>query len=119
MWGLTSSGFVSVNVVNSSNRAAPATALSALSSNTWTHVAQTFSAANGNRLYINGTLVTTVSSPSGTGVGPYVFIGTSLPGSQPCNHGVIANGQFNGSIDEFRVFGRELTADDVCQLAYP
>ena len=119
MWGLTFSGFVSVNVVNASNLAAPATASSVLSVNTWTHVTQTFSATNGNRLYINGTLVTTANSPSGTAVGPYLFVGASPVGSGSCNAGVITAGQFIGSIDELRVYGRELTADDVRRLAYP
>ena len=119
MWGLTSSGFVSVNVVNQSNLAAAATAPSVLSLNTWTHIAQTFSAANGNRLYINGTLVTTVSSPSSTAVGPYIFIGASPAGINPCPAGVIATGQFYGSVDELRIFGRELTTADICRLANP
>lgn len=99
--------------------AVPATASSALSLNTWTHVAQTFSVANGNRLYINGTLVATVSSPTGTAVGPFIFIGASPAGTSACPAGVIATGQFYGSIDELHVFGREITTTDICRLANP
>ena len=87
--------------------------------NTWTHITQTFSSANGNRLYINGALVATVSSPNGTAVGPYIFIGASPTGTSLCNIGMIAAGQFYGSVDELRVFGRELTTVDICRLAYP
>lgn len=119
MWGLTPSGFVTVNVVNSSSLAVPATASYALSSNTWTHIAQTFSSANGSRLYLDGALVATVSSASGTPIGPNVFIGASPTGTNTCNAGAIAPGQFYGSVDEFRVFGRELSTIDICRLAYP
>ncbi|CAF1475837.1 unnamed protein product [Rotaria sp. Silwood1] len=119
MWGLTSSGSVTVNVVNSSNSAVSATASSTLSVNTWTHVAQTFSSTSGSRLYIGGVLITSVSAPTGTPVGPYAFIGASPTGSSTCNAGLIATGQFYGSVDEFRVFGRELTATDICRLANP
>jgi hypothetical protein len=62
MWGLTSSGVVTVNVVNSvSNTAVGATASAALQTNVWTHIAQTFSVTNGTRLFINGALVATTS----------------------------------------------------------
>ena len=117
MWGLTSSGAVSVNVVNSTNLAVPATAPSALPLNTWTHIAQTFSSMNGNRLYIGGVLVANSSALSGTPVGPYAFIGASPSGTGPCNAGSIVAGQFHGGVDEFRVFGRELTTSDICRLA--
>ena len=43
MWGLTSTGLVTVNVFDSSNNVISATASSALQLNTWTHIAQTFS----------------------------------------------------------------------------
>jgi hypothetical protein len=119
MWGLTSSGAVTVNVVNSTNSAVPATDPSVLQLNIWTHVVQTFSSTNGNSLYINGYLVTTTSASTGDAVGPYIFIGLTPSGCGFCNHGSIAIGQFYGSVDEFRVFGLELTAADVCRLANP
>ncbi|CAF1317595.1 unnamed protein product [Rotaria sordida] len=92
---------------------------STLPVNAWTHVAQTFSSTSGSRLYIDGVLITIASAPTGTPVGPYVFIGASPTGSSPCNAGLIATGQFYGSVDEFRVFGRELTTTDICRLADP
>jgi hypothetical protein len=118
MWGLTSSGAMTVNVLNSSNVSVPATAPSSLQLNTWTHVAQTFSSTNGNRLYLNGILVASVSVPTGQPVSPYAFIGTSPAGTSYCNAGSIVTGQFYGIVDEYRVFGRELTTTDICYLAY-
>ncbi|CAF1045692.1 unnamed protein product [Rotaria sordida] len=99
--------------------AVSATDPSTLPVNVWTHVAQTFSSTSGSRLYIDGVLITIASAPTGTPVGPYVFIGASPAGSSPCNAGLIATGQFYGSVDEFRVFGRELTTTDICRLADP
>ncbi|CAF1332186.1 unnamed protein product [Rotaria sordida] len=119
MWGLTSSGAVSVNVMNSSNMATAATSSVALPLNVWTHILQTSSPTNGNRLYINGVLAASVAVSSGRAVGPYVFIGASPTGTNSCPVGSIVPGQFYGAVDEYRVFGRELTAADICRLANP
>ncbi|CAF1215252.1 unnamed protein product [Rotaria sordida] len=119
MWGLTSSGAVSVNVMNSSNVATAATSSVALPLNVWTHILQTSSPTNGNRLYINGVLAASVAVSSGRAVGPYVFIGASPTGTNSCPVGSIVPGQFYGAIDEYRVFGRELTTADICRLANP
>ena len=119
MWGLTSTGRVSVNIFDASNAAMSATAISALQVNVWTHVAQTFSTANGMRLYINGVLVATTSVPTGRPVGPVTIIGTSLTGTSSCPAGLIAQGQFYGGVDEYRVFRVELTAADICRLSNP
>ncbi|CAF1074575.1 unnamed protein product [Rotaria sp. Silwood1] len=119
MWGLTPSRAVSVNVMNSSNVAIAATSSVALPLNVWTHILQTSSPTNGNRLYINGVLVASVSVSSGTAVGPYVFIGASPTGTNSCPAGSIVPGQFYGAVDEYRVFGRELTTAEICRLANP
>ena len=119
MWGLTSTGRISVNVLDSSNNANAATASTPLQVNVWTHVAQTFSPSNGNRLYVNGMLVTTTSVPTGRPVGSYTIIGTALAGTSGCPAGSIATGQFYGGVDEYRVFRTELTATDICRLSNP
>lgn len=119
MWGLTSTGRVSVNVLDSSNNVIAATAPTALQVSVWTHIAQTFSPTNGIRLYINGMLVTTASVPTGQPVGPYTIIGRSLPGTTSCQAGSIITGQFYGGVDEYRVFRNELTTMDICRLSNP
>ena len=119
MWGLTSIGLMSVNVIDSSNNTISATTSFALPLNTWTHIAQTFSTTNGNYLYINGTFVAGASAPTGRSIGPYVILGASPIGTSSCQAGSITVGQFSGSIDEFRVFGRQLSSIDICRLANP
>ncbi len=88
-----------------------------LSLNTWTHIAQTFSATNGNRRYIGGVLVTTMCVPTNTPVDSYAFIGVSPTGTSRCNGASIVTGQLYSSIDEFHVFTHELAAIDICRLA--
>jgi hypothetical protein len=119
MWGLTACGAITVNVMNETNNNISATSTSALPLNAWTHVAQTYSPTNGNRLYINGILVASVSIATGYPVGPYTIIGASPVNTTYCYAGSIATGQFYGMVDEYRVFGVELTSTDVCRLANP
>ena len=119
MWGLTANGMVSVNVINSSNNTISLNASSVLSINSWTHIAHTFSTTSGSYLYINGTLTTSVSVATGRAIGPYVFLGASPSGTSSCSAGSITMGQFFGSIDEYRVFGIQLSSTDICRLANP
>lgn len=113
--GLTSSGQIAINSWNGSNvpLTGPIVAL-----NTWTHVVATYSPTNGERLYVNGTLRATT--------GAYAFLagstlmtitlGNSLLGTGVCNTGTIQMGQFYGSLDEFYVYARELTAIEIVAL---
>ncbi|UJR19877.1 hypothetical protein I4U23_023010 [Adineta vaga] len=117
MWGLTMNGTMTVNVVESSNNTISASASFPLPLNTWTHVAQTFNSATGNYLYINGVLVASVNASTGQPIGPYAFLGASPANTSQCKAGSIIMGQFYGDIDEYYVFGRELTAADICHLA--
>jgi len=91
----------------------------AVTLNTWAHVAQTFSTTNGNQSYINGTSVKTVSATTGRPIGPYTILGVSPMNTSSYNAGSILMGQFYGNIDEYRVFGRELTSTDICRSANP
>lgn len=117
MWGFTSNGAVVVNVIDATNNTIAATAPFSLSLNRWTHITQTFSITNGNRLYIDGTLVSNATAATGHSVGPYTIIGASPAGTVSCPSGTILPGQFFGMIDEYRVFGVELASASVCQLA--
>ena len=118
MWGLTSSGAITVNVIDAANNTVAATAPFTLPMNKWTHITQTFSPTNGNRLYMNGVLVSSVTAATGRPVGPYTFIGASPVGTTSCPSGAITPGQFCGMVDEYRVFGVELTPADVCYLVH-
>jgi hypothetical protein len=75
--------------------------------------------SNWNYLYINGTFVTSVSTPVGRPIGPYAILGASPASTSYCKAGSIIMGQFYGSIDDYRVYGRELSAVDLCRLANP
>ena len=117
MWGLTSNGLMTVNVINSSNNTITTTASSALTFNTWTHIAQVFSSMSGNSLYINGTLAASVTTSTGRSTGPYTILGASPVNTSYCKAGSVSMGQFYGSIDEYYVVGRALTSTDICHLA--
>lgn len=113
--GLTSLGEIAINSWNGSNL--PITG-PAIPLNTWTHVVATYSSTNGEQLYVDGTLRSSV--------GGYIFLagwvpmtitlGSSLLGTNSCSTGTIKMGQFHGSLDEFYVYSRELTASEVTTL---
>ena len=87
----------------------------------WTHIVQTWSPGVGLRLYINNVLVASTISMAGSytasGVPNYITLGNSLNGSSTCNPGILGSlSPFHGDIDEFRIYSRELNADDICTL---
>jgi hypothetical protein len=87
----------------------------------WTHVVTSYSATNGVRLWVNGTLVNS-SNPftyGSSGVPDTITLGSSLNGTSICASGLIDKGQFYGEMDELRVYSRELNASDVYTLANP
>ncbi|CAF0970712.1 unnamed protein product [Adineta steineri] len=88
--------------------------------NAWTHVASTFSTMNGLRFYINGihsgtTGVMNYSTAQQTVI---LTLGNPMAGGS-CNSMSIATGVYFGSLDEFRVYSRELSATDIYALANP
>lgn len=87
----------------------------------WTHIVQTWSQTNGLRLYIDGALIAVrsinVGSYAASTTPMYVTLGNSLDGATHCAVGQIGSpAPFMGDMDEFRIYSRELTADDVCTL---
>lgn len=74
--------------------------------NTWTHMAVTYT-ANTTRLYINGTQVATSTaikiSPAAIGATSQNYLGKSQ----------YADPMFKGSIDEFRIYNRALSAAEI------
>lgn len=103
---LTNSGYVSIAYNN-------------LSLTTYSHVVQTWSTANGLKLYIDNILIETKTASNTQASGSwvnYLTLGSCLNGCGTCDSGLIAPGQFIGIIDDFRIYSRELTATDVCAL---
>ncbi|CAF1334941.1 unnamed protein product [Rotaria sp. Silwood1] len=88
---------------------------------TWTHIVETWGPVNGLRLYIDNVLVASTTSMANSytasTVPNYVTLGNSLSGASICNGGLLGSmSPFNGDMDEFRIYSRELTADDICTL---
>lgn len=93
-----------------------------LSTTTWSHVVQTYSPTNGQRLYINGILsassvLSTIYTASETPT--YLTFGNMLLGVSFCVTPTPVVAVFQGALDELRVYSRELTSTDVCLLAQP
>ena len=89
-------------------------------SNSWTHAAVTYSLSSGLKLYVNGTLCN-ASAPflfSPATLPLYLSLGSSVSSSI---WGTATNdaGQYCGAVDEFRVYSRELTIDEIVGLANP
>ncbi len=81
----------------------------------WNHVVHTFSSTNGMRLYVNGTLYGSVATIyAASGVADTLTFGNPLLGTK-CQS-LFPNQQFYGSIDEVRLYSRELTPNDISQL---
>lgn len=89
--------------------------------NQWTHVTMTYSSLAGLRMYINGTS-TNVSVSFGyqaSEVPNYIFLGSAYLGTNYCGTSSSSPGQYSGLLDEFRLYSRELTADECFRLANP
>lgn len=92
--------------------------------NTWTHVGTTYSRSNGLRLYVNGSLIGSTGGVSYTASGMVniLTLGNFIQGIQgsaggTCNSQSIVPTYYSGSIDEFRVYSREITASEMLTLA--
>ncbi len=93
---------------------------STISTYVWTHIAQTYSSINGVSLYINGSLF----NKSSSGVyhssqSPLTLrLGNILDDiNGTCFNASIQGAQYTGWMDEFRVYSRELTSNDVKTLS--
>ena len=118
--GFSSNGSLVAQVLISTSYAA--VLYSSLSPTNFSHVVQTWSTTNGLQLYVNSGLVGSVAAATYTGTSTwinYLTVGDCLSGCVSCYAGVgnrIAPGPFAGAVDDFRVYSRELTASDVCNL---
>ncbi len=127
---LTASGYLVIQLMQSLT-ATVAVQGPKLQPNTWTHLIIMISSPNGIRLLMNGLVVTTypatvntVSFYYSTSVQLYVTLGNSQPTSFPtpiCVNGTLTgvSGAFSGTIDDFRIYSRELSEAEICNLANP
>ena len=97
-----------------------------LPADVWTHIVTTFSSTNGFQLFINGTFYNSSSTFTYAGIGNVTILtlGSGLQevpynGSNGCQWKSITPSVYNGSIDEFRVYSRELNSNDIYSLANP
>lgn len=89
--------------------------------NIWTHVSMTYSTTNGIQLFVNGSLVNIYNAYTdylASGEFCTIVIGTCL---QPNVCGgyqtEIVPSQFQGKIDELKIYSRELSTSEIEQLA--
>ena len=77
-----------------------------------------YSVTNGVSLWVNGTLIRSSGSFSylSSNVSNTITLGSALNGTSGCLSGLVAEGQFYGMLDEFRIYSRELNASDVYAL---
>ena len=88
----------------------------------WSHITQTWSLANGLRLYVNGVLVvslTSTGSYTASSLSNFVTLASSRSGSLVCAGGALGvtpAGPLDCDIDDFRVYGRELLASEISTI---
>ena len=119
MLGFTSSGMVGVQGWNGSGVSLTGPLITA---NVWTHLAVTYGASNGIRMWVNGVQYGAASGGftyMAATVPVIATLGSSTTGTGYCNTGTITMGQFRGYLDEFRLYSRELSSSDVSALANP
>ena len=111
--GLTSTGQIYSQLFNGSTL--PTIFGPVIPVGTWTHAVQTFSVSHGLSLYLNGTLFASV---------PTNYLASGLPNTLTFGNpqagfycvSAYPNQQFYGSIDQIRLYSREITAIEIGQL---
>ena len=108
--GLVSSGFVRAQLCSSTSFAFVLGPL--IDVNVWTHLAVTYNAATSLALWINGTIYDSYAMNS-----DYFSNVGSPTGSQTCGYAILTPGQYVGLIDEFQVYSRVLSSNEILALA--
>jgi len=78
--------------------------------NTWYHACIVYNPSTSTSLYINGVLITNVSSASAASTGQTIRLGGAAASVYNC--------PFAGYIDDFRIYNKALAASDVAALYY-
>ena len=99
---------------------------SVLPARVWTHVVTTYSPTNGVQMYVNGTYYnrTSAFAYQASGGVNILTLGSALQAIQwnagsGCHSQSIVPNVYDGFVDEFRVYSRELTSTDIYALANP
>jgi len=120
--GFASNGAIIAQVLTSAGTIISATGPILSTSSSWIFITQTWSTANGLNLYMNGTLVSSVVASTfvGSGTTPNYFTAANcLNGCTSCTSGSIGRASpYTGAIDDWRIYTRELTPNDICTLYY-
>ena len=90
-----------------------------VSTSVWSHVVQTWSLTNGLCLYINNILAACLNSAktyAASSEANYLTLGNRLNYTTTNGLGLITGLPYQGDMDEFRVYSRELSAGDVSTL---
>jgi hypothetical protein len=120
--GFAADGSIVAQVLTNNATVVTATGPVLTRSSSWTAIVQTWSSTNGLKLYVNNTLVSSVTASTflASGTTPnYLTLGNCLGGCAVCSNGLVgAPGPFTGAIDDWRVYSRELTVSDVCALFF-
>ena len=119
--GFTSAGNVGVQGCSTTSNTVSVTG-PIITPGVWIHLAVTYGPSSRLQLWVNGTqyAASPASFTSSTIDAPVnVILGTSIGNAGSCSSGVITMGQYSGSMDEFQLFSRELSAADVLSLANP
>ncbi|CAF1159170.1 unnamed protein product [Adineta ricciae] len=94
-----------------------------ISSNSWIHIAHTYSSNGSIRLYVNGSLVAiSTATLSNSTLSPPVTVIVGHCGNTTlcsCSSGAVVPAQYHGLMDEFRIYSRAFNASEVYALANP
>jgi hypothetical protein len=119
--GFTNNGSLVVQIYNTNGIVSVFDSTFSISTLVWSHIVQTWSSRNGLRLYINNILVGSrlklATRYIGSGVSNFITLGNGLDGGEMCKSSQVGTyTPYNGDIDDFQVYRRELSGDDICTL---
>lgn len=116
MLGFAANGSIVAQILSSSVESVFGPAVRV--SSAWHHIVETWSATNGLRLYVNNVLV--ASQPAATTYSASSASNYARLANRPnnaCHYGGIGlQNAYSGEIDDFKIYSRELSKDDVCAL---
>ena len=117
--GFAPNGSLVAQIFNGTGAVAVGDSTFSVSTSVWSHIVQTWSSSNGLRLYTNNVLVasrlTSAATYSPSTMANFITLANSL-NHTGCWMGQMGSTQYNGDIDDFRVYSRELSTGDVCAL---
>jgi hypothetical protein len=116
--GFASNGALQAQIVYGANVVLIADPTYSVTTSVWSLVVQTWSPTNGLRLYVNNVLVAShfYSTYGASGLPDYITLGNALSGAGYCAAGNVNTSPYQGDMDDFRVYSRELSVDDVYTL---